>query len=109
MPQFTEEQILEIQEVLHTLLEATDHFILLVEQKELQQSVQTLTTIVEGMESVFKVLKTSQSDFHTQMKQIEKTLVTIGNLLEKGEMSAIPSIARDKLKAEIIQLTKTEI
>jgi len=67
-------QVNEVQSVLQTLIETTDHLTTLAESEELEQCVYIFASLIEGTEAVFKAILTLPIDVAVEMKNIEKVL-----------------------------------
>lgn len=73
-------------QVTDSLLDAMGLLTSLLEEQAYKPSVDLLITIVEGMESVFKILPMLELDLTTEMKYLETSLHEIGKLLEEKDM-----------------------
>lgn len=82
MSEQTNEQHQQIHKVLDSLISATNLLAKLLEEKALKPSVDLFITIIEGMESIFKILPLVQEDVSAEMAVLEKSLHTIGQALE---------------------------
>lgn len=56
MIKLDDKQIMQVKNILDTLIEATDHFSDLVKNRELNQSIFMFSSIVEGFESINNLL-----------------------------------------------------
>src|SRR5690625_7905859 len=79
-----QKQLFQIQNILETLIEATDHFSNLIKNKELNQSIYIFTSIVEGSQAVTNILNSANKDYEKHTKKLEEFLVLIDNELENG-------------------------
>lgn len=73
-------------QVTDSLLDAMKLLISLLEEQAYKPSVDLLITIVEGMESVFKILPMLEIDLTKEMNHLETSLHQIGTLLEEKDM-----------------------
>lgn len=83
--QYNEENQPLVQ-VTDSLLDAMGLLTSLLEEQAYKPSVDLLITIVEGMESVFKILPMLQINLTTEMNHLETSLHEIGKLLEEKDM-----------------------
>src|SRR5699024_9879898 len=72
-----DQQLFQIQNILETLLEATDHFSKLVQQRDFPQSVYTFTSITEGAGAVAHSLIELNKDFTDHTDKLASILVKI--------------------------------
>lgn len=94
----TKEQINEVQNVLNTLVETTDHLTTLASSEELEQSVYIFASLIEGTEAVFKVILTLDVNVLEQMKKIEKTLIFIAKAMENEALDEVSKEAEHALR-----------
>lgn len=73
-------------QVTDSLLEAMKLLTSLLEEQAYKPSVDLLITIVEGMESIFKILPMLKTDLTSEMNHLETALHQIGTLLEAKDM-----------------------
>lgn len=102
-----DQQLFQVQNILETLLEATQHFSTLIKKRELHQSIHAFTSIVEGAQAVFPALISLDEDFRRPTKQLEKSLTMIADYLEKGELGKIPEILQFSLHPSFVKLLDT--
>lgn len=94
MSEQTNEQHQQIHKVLDSLISATNLLVKLLEEEALKPSVDLFITIIEGMESIFKILPLVQEDVSAEMAVLEKSLHTIGQALEtKNITNALAAVA----------------
>src|SRR5699024_687317 len=101
-----DQQLFQIQNILETLLEATDHFSKLVQQRDFPQSVYTFTSITEGAGAVAHSLIELNKDFTDHTDKVASILVKIKNQLEGNNLPGIPSSLTDSLSQEIKHILK---
>lgn len=99
MPEQTNEQTQQIHKVIDSLISATNLFSNLLEEKALKASVDLFITIIEGMESVFKILPVMKEDVSAEMATLEKSLHTIGQALEAKNTNSALTIADEVQEA----------
>ncbi|HLQ94773.1 MAG TPA: hypothetical protein VK108_00140 [Pseudogracilibacillus sp.] len=73
-------------QVTDSLLDAIGLLTSLLEEQAYKPSVDLLITIVEGMESVFKILPMLELDLTIEMNYLETSLHEIGKFLEEKDM-----------------------
>lgn len=100
----TIDQINEIQNVLTTLVETTDHLTTLAKSEELEQSVYIFASLIEGTEAVFKVMLTLHVDVAAQMKNIEQTLLDVAQALENEALEKASEQAENNLRPEFVRM-----
>jgi len=86
----TEKQRKQVNNIFQTLIEATEHFHKLIKEKELKQSIFILSSIVEGFNAISVNLINTR--FANHKKKIEKDILKITQLLEKGNFTKINEI-----------------
>ena len=104
MSKTKEKQLFQVQNILETLLEATDHFSKLVKEKNLNQGIYIFSSIVEGTEAVMKMLHMIDEDFTQHTSKIEKSLVLIAQQLEQGRFIKISEIIQFSLRPQFVKL-----
>lgn len=97
-------QVNEVQSVLQTLIETTDHLTTLAESEELEQCVYIFASLIEGTEAVFKAILTLPIDVAVEMKNIEKVLMTIAQDLENEELDKASTQSGDSLRPEFVSM-----
>lgn len=99
-------ELFQIQNILETLLEATDHFAELIKEKELNQSIFMLSSIVEGCQSTFIPLNQIHADLEKQTNQIESFLLLIAKEIEEQNFTKIAGIIQFSLRPGFNNLLK---
>lgn len=101
-----DDQIIQVNNIIDTIIEASEHLFKLIKNKELNQSIFSFSSIVEGFDAVNKLLNL----YHVtagkkEREKIEQYLILIAKQLEKGnfikiseilQFSFIPSLRRFK-------------
>src|SRR5699024_10166117 len=95
-----DQQLFQIQNILETLLEATDHFSNLVQQRDFAQLVCTFTSTTEGARAVAHSLIELNTDFTDHTDKLASILVKIKNQLADNTPPGIPSSLTDSLSQE---------
>jgi len=99
-----EKQLIELQNMLDTLIETTDHLAILTKAEELEQSVYIFKSLIEGTEAIFKVLPTFEIDVLEPMKKIEQTLIIIAKTFENDAFAEVSEVAETTLKPEFVKM-----
>src|SRR5690625_446052 len=99
-----DKQLFQVQNILDTLLEATDHFTTLVQNKELNQSIYMFSSIVEGCQAVISILNTVDENFTQYISKLEQYLVLIANELEQGKFIKISEIIQFSFRPQLVKL-----
>lgn len=102
-----DQQLFQVQNILETLLEATDHFTGLIKEREFHQSIHTFSSIVEGAQAVIPALIALDEDYIQQTKKLERNLFLISGHLEKGELAKVPEILQFSLRPLFVNLSET--
>ena len=93
-----EKQLFQVQNILQTLAEATEHFSDLIKKRELNQSIYMFSSIVEGSQAVIHMLHAQDNRFSEQTKKLEQYLLLIANQLEAGNFIKIAEIVQFSLQ-----------
>src|SRR5699024_3854088 len=101
-----DQQLFQIQNILETLLEATDHFSKSVQQREFPQIVYTFTSITEGDRAVAHSLNELNEYLTDHTDILASILVKINNQLEEYNLSEIPSSLTDSISQEFKHILK---
>ncbi|WP_100010145.1 YheC/YheD family protein [Lentibacillus sediminis] len=86
----SDQNIQQINNIFQTLVEASEHFHQLIKQKELNQSIFILSSITEGFSAISNSL--NNTGWAAEKNKIEKYLIEIVQLLEKGNFIKINEI-----------------
>lgn len=103
MSQNSDKQLFQVQNILATLLQATDHFSNLVKAKNLNESIYIFSSIVEGTEAITKMLPAVDEEFREHTKRIESSLYLIAQQLEQGKFMKISEIIQFSLRPEFVK------
>mgnify|MGYP001224204529 CR=1 FL=1 len=107
MEKLTEKQILQVHNILETLLEATEHFSKLIKKKEWNQSLLTFHSIVEGFETINKFLHAHKVTIgEKEKKKIEQYVLLIAQQLEQGNFIKISEILQFTFIPQLRKLQK---
>lgn len=93
-------QINQMKNISDTLIEATEHFISQIKNREFSQSIHLFSSIVEGYEAILKMSTIYENDIMDLpeiLNKIEDNLVLIANHLEKEELLKINEIVQFSL------------
>lgn len=100
------EQMTEVHNVLSTLVESTEHLATLAKAEEFEQSIYIFTSLIEGIEAVFKALPQFDVDVVQQMKEIEHTLPNIAKTFENEALSDIVTLTETSLLPALMGITE---
>lgn len=107
MSKLKDNQATQILNIMDTLIEATEHFAQLVKEKELYQSIQIFSSIVDGFDAINKVLTHSQvNDNQLQREKIEQAILMVARELEKGHFIKISEILQFTLMPQLWKLKR---
>lgn len=100
-----DKQLFQVQNILDTLIEATDHFAALAKKKELNQSVYIFSSIVEGSQSIILMLnRKNKKLFSDHLAKLEKYLLMIANELEEQNFIKVMEIIQFSLRPQFINI-----
>src|SRR5699024_3286230 len=107
MSKLKDNQATQILNIMDTLIEATEHFAQLVKEKELYQSIQIFSSIVDGFDAINKVLTHSQvNDNQLQREKIEQAILMLARELEKGHLIKIAEVLQFTLMPQLGKLKR---
>lgn len=90
MATLSDKEHLQINNIVHTLLEATEHFHTLVKNKEVNQSIFIFSSMVDGFEAIRHLLPSLEdATLSEQTDKMEKHVLEIARLLEQGNLLKI--------------------
>ncbi|MUV37067.1 UDP-N-acetylmuramoyl-tripeptide--D-alanyl-D-alanine ligase [Lentibacillus sp. JNUCC-1] len=93
MPKSNEKQLMQVHNILQTLLEASEHFHKLIKAKEVNQSIFIFSSIVEGLGALGNVPEgLDKQDWSSHKGKVEQYLLQIAKLLEQGQFLKISEI-----------------
>jgi len=101
-----EKILFQTQNILETLLEATDHFSELVKQRNFNQSIFMLSSIVEGYQSVVPHLNELDESFQERAQRIENNFLLLATELEKGNFIKVQEVVQFSLRPGFSSLLK---
>lgn len=105
MIKLDDKQIMQVKNILDTLIEATDHFSDLVKNRELNQSIFMFSSIVEGFESINNLLLSYKVETRKKERdKIEQYLLFIARELENGNFIKIAEIIQFSLSPQLRKL-----
>src|SRR5690625_802409 len=104
-----QKQIFQVQNILETLVEATDHFSTLIRGKEFNQGIYIFSSIVEGSQAIISTLHSKSEDFMDETKNLEKYLTLIADELEKGQFIKVIEIIQFSLRPLLVRLQEALI
>lgn len=99
-----EKQLFQVQNILETLLEATDHFAVLIKNKDLNQSIPMFSSIVEGSQVIMTTLNQTDKSFAEYASTLENYLVLIAKELEQKNMLKMAEIVQFSLRPHFVKI-----
>lgn len=96
----TKDQLLQMKNISNTLIEATEHFMKYVKEREFSQSLHIFSSIVEGYQAIQQLIflaKENETDQHSILRKIEKHLVITADHLEHKRYIKITEIVQFSL------------
>src|SRR5699024_10312437 len=110
-----DEQIHQLKNIAETLVEATEHFANNIKERQMTQSINIFSAIVEGFQAIKKTSVTHKIELDsTLITRIEKDLISIAQQLENNNMVHIAQtiqfslLPKFKKMNEIFITSKTE-
>ncbi|MFG6120943.1 YheC/YheD family protein [Thalassobacillus sp. B23F22_16] len=100
-----EKQLSQGFKLTNTIIEAIDHFSLLVRERKINQSIFMFSSIVEGFETIDKTISTL-IEIKKEKEKIEQSLTKIARLMEKGNFPKISEVLQFSLKPHFMTLKK---
>lgn len=97
-------QITEVHSVMDTLVETTDHLITLTKVEELKQSLHIFSSLIEGIEAVFKVIPKFDINVLEQMKTIEQTLPEMAKAFENEALPIVEELTTTSLQPALMTM-----
>ena len=97
-------QITEVHNIMSTLVETTDHLITLTKVEELKQSLHIFSSLIEGIEAIFKVLPKFNINVLEQMKVIEQTLPEMAKAFENERLPVVEELTTTSLQPALISM-----
>lgn len=108
-PTLNNEQIKQMKNISETLIEATEHLIKDIENRDYVQTIQLFTSIVEGFNAIKSGLLTYKHSFKeitNLISYIEENFLVIIEALEKKEFTTLQQIVRFSLLQNFTKLHK---
>lgn len=100
-----DKQLFQVQNILDTLIEATDHFATLIKNKEVNSSIYIFSSIVEGSQSIILILNSKDKNlFSEHISRLEKYLNMIAKELEKRNLIKVIEIIQFSLRPQFIKI-----
>lgn len=100
-----DKQLFQVQNILDTLIEATDHFATLIKNKEVNSSIYIFSSIVEGSQSIILILNSKDKNlFSEHIPRLEKYLNMIAKELEKRNLIKVIEIIQFSLRPQFIKI-----
>lgn len=101
------QQLFQVQNILETLDEATEHFSKLIKEKELNQSIFIFSSIVDGCNALMQILQHyNEEAFSTALQNIERHVLAIAKNLEAGHLMKVAEIVQFSFRPSINKLYK---
>src|SRR5699024_11727486 len=89
----TEQQINQISNIIHILIELTEHIHAKVTEKDIPQSVQTFSALVEGYVAVEETIQHCQQDHMLKMKnQLNHQLSLLASFFEQKNLLKVNEV-----------------
>lgn len=102
-----DKQLFQVQNILETLVEATDHFSKLIKDKEINQSIYMFSSIVEGSQAITNMLLAEDQNFTDPMQKLEQYLLLISKELEQGRLMKVSEIVQFSLRPLFVRLQES--
>ncbi|MFS0750585.1 YheC/YheD family protein [Oceanobacillus sp. 1P07AA] len=103
MNNLNDKQIFQINNIIDTLIEASEHFSGLMKEKEIYQSIYIFNSIVEGMTAINKLLN-SRADSLLEIEKINNLLLLTTIELEKNNFSKVLELNQFSLVPQLRKL-----
>ena len=94
----------QVNHILNTLLEATDHLVLLIKESNSTHSFYMFSSIVEGTQAVFNTLEQNDPIFSGQSDKVVNYLTMIAEQLEKNNYTKVLEIIQFSLRPLYVQM-----
>jgi len=99
-----QKKLFQIQNILETVLEATDHFSELIKKNNFNQSIFIFTSIVEGCKASFPLLNQIHVRFKNQTKNIEDIILLTAKELNDANLIKVAEIVQFSLRPSLKKL-----
>lgn len=97
-------QVTEIHNVMHTLVETTDHLVLLTEAEEMEQSLYIFASLIEGIEAVFKAVTKFEINVLNEMRTIETALPKMTKAFENEDLIQVTELTNTALQPALNEM-----
>lgn len=97
-------QITEVYNVMNTLVETTDHLVTLTQAEETEQSLYIFSSLIEGLEAIFKVVTKFDINVLNEMKIIETTLPKMAKAFENQALTQVEKLTNISLRPTLIEM-----
>lgn len=91
MEAISQKQLSQANNIVHTIVEATEYFYQLVKQEESHQAIFIFSSIVEGVQSVSKTFENDKV-LRDDKRKLEKYLLQVAQLLEANKFIKITEV-----------------
>src|SRR5699024_2180928 len=103
-----DEQIHQLKNIAETLVEATEHFANNIKERQMTQSINIFSAVVEGFQAILKTSVTYKIELDsTLIARIEKDLISIAQQLENNNMVHIAQTIQFSLLPKFKKLNET--
>lgn len=93
MIKLTEQQITQVDNIIKTLVEATEHLLLLTKQREFSKGLYTFSSIIEGFQAVTGIINHFEDEeLMIKKMQIEKNIIEMGSFFEQNNLLKVHEI-----------------
>ncbi|WP_010094201.1 YheC/YheD family protein [Ornithinibacillus scapharcae] len=101
-------QLVQVNNILNTLIEATEHFHGLVKEKEFNQSIYIFSSIVDGFGAISKVdYPFENSDWENYKLKVENYFLNIAQQLENANLVKVSEILQFSLLPQLKKMSDT--
>src|SRR5699024_7226553 len=97
-------QLQQVNHILNTLLEATDHLVLLIKHSNSTNRYYMISSIVEGTHAVFNTLEQNDPIFSDQSDKVVQYLTMIAKQLEKNNYTKVLKVIQFSLRPLYVQM-----
>lgn len=104
MSKLVKAQITEVHNVMNTLVETANHLETLTQAVEVKQSLYIFSSLIEGIEAVFKVVSKFDINVLDDMKVIETTLPKMASAFENDSLEQVAELINTSLLPALINM-----
>ncbi|NAP00314.1 hypothetical protein FRY77_30505, partial [Halomonas sp. MG34] len=97
MVTLSNQQLSQVNNILHTLLEATEHFHQLIKSREIKQGIYIFSSVVEGFDAISNMISLHNEDLANKKKKMETYLLQISRLREDGKLTKVSEVLQFSL------------